>query len=278
MKPQDVRAYFDRIGYGGVPRIDLDTLNSLMVRHVTSISFENLDVQLGRIPSLSIDAIFEKIVRGGRGGWCYEMNGLFGWALSQIGFDVTRITGGVNREALGDPQLGNHLALLVKLDQPYLVDVGFGSVLTKPLPLAAHTHHCTPYEVALAVAGAGYWRYSEKAFSEPSTFDFKPEPADENLLADKCRWQATHENSNFVRNIVVQRRRAESHLALRGKVLTETHATGVSRRVLTHDEWLQILGTEFGLNAPGVEMLWPRVGARHAELFGTIDAIGSPRP
>ena len=84
-----------------------------------------------------------------------------------------------------DPQLGNHLALLVMLDQSYLVDVGFGSVLTKPLPLAARTHNCTPYEVSLAVAGAGYWRYSERAYAEPFTFDFKPEPADENLLADE---------------------------------------------------------------------------------------------
>jgi N-hydroxyarylamine O-acetyltransferase len=39
------------------------------------------------------------------------------------------------RVRAGDARLGNHLCLLVCLDQPYLVDVGFGGSLAEPLPL-----------------------------------------------------------------------------------------------------------------------------------------------
>ena len=54
-----------------------------------AVPFENIDIQLGRSLTISVEDAFEKIVERGRGGWCYEQNGLFGWALSEIGFDVT---------------------------------------------------------------------------------------------------------------------------------------------------------------------------------------------
>src|SRR5580658_8831381 len=68
-------------------------------------------------------------------GWCYELNGVMGWALQEIGFEVMRIGAGVMRVQAGDAQLGNHLCLLAYLDQPYLFDVGFGGSLAEPLPL-----------------------------------------------------------------------------------------------------------------------------------------------
>jgi N-hydroxyarylamine O-acetyltransferase len=266
---KDLGSYFERIGYGDVPAVDLDTLGRLVTLHLQSIPFENLDVQLGRIPGMSADGVFEKIVRGGRGGWCYEMNGLFGWVLAEIGFDVTRLAAGVMREKWGDVHLGNHLALLVKLDRAYLVDVGFGSVLARPIPLAVEAHACVPYRVSLAEVGDRYWRYSERAFGEPFSFDFRAAPADEALLAEKCRWQATDPGSNFVLNLVAQRRSGDRHLALRGKVLTETGPDGVSRSVVqSAQDWVEILHSIFGLDVPEAKTLWSRVNARHVELFG----------
>lgn len=64
------------------------------------------------------------------------MNGLLGWALQEIGFDVTYQSGGLGRATRGDSALGNHLVLLVKLeDQDWVTDVGFGDGFIEPLLL-----------------------------------------------------------------------------------------------------------------------------------------------
>lgn len=86
---------------------------------------------------LDLEANYTKIVCQRRGGWCYEMNAVMGWALKEIGFEVMRMSAGVMRVRAGDAQMDNHLCLLVRLDQPYLVDVGFGGSLTEPFPLRA---------------------------------------------------------------------------------------------------------------------------------------------
>src|SRR6185312_1179403 len=129
----NLAAYFARIGFEDDAQPDLRTLTGLHRLHAAAIPFENLDVQLGRKLTIDVSEAYDKIVMRKRGGWCFEQNGLFGWALREIGFDVARATAGVMRETLGDVQMGNHLCLLVQLDRPYLADVGFGGSLAAPL-------------------------------------------------------------------------------------------------------------------------------------------------
>ena len=74
-----LQRYLDRINYGGSLEPSFATLAALQKAHVCSVPFENLDVQLGRPLSTSIQEAYEKIVINMRGGWCYEQNGLFGW-------------------------------------------------------------------------------------------------------------------------------------------------------------------------------------------------------
>ncbi|MCB9960630.1 MAG: arylamine N-acetyltransferase [Hyphomonas sp.] len=262
-------AYLNRIGYTGPLAPDLPTLRALCAAHISAVPFEDLDVQLGRPPGLDVDTIYEKIVAQRRGGWCYEMNGLFGWVLVEIGFDVMRVSGGVLRERMGDQQMGNHLCLIATLDRPYLVDVGFGSALNRPLPLEAGEHDCAPFRVTLSDLGDGYWRYSEQAFAAPFTYDFRPEPADEALLGAVCTKQGTDPASNFVLNLVAQRRSGTSHRMLRGKVLVHTTPDGVEQTEIgSADELAATLRDIFGLDVPEVARLWPKVCARHDELFG----------
>jgi N-hydroxyarylamine O-acetyltransferase len=108
-------AYLKRIGYTKPVRADLATLRGIHRAHQFAVPFDNLDVQLRLPVVLDLEACFDKIVRRRRGGWCYELNGVVGWALRQIGYRVTRLSAGVMREHLGDAQLGNHLCLLVEL-------------------------------------------------------------------------------------------------------------------------------------------------------------------
>ena len=77
--------YLERIGFYGSARSDLETPRALQSAHVRTVPFENLDVQLHRPVRLDLDSCFDKIVRRRRGGWCFELNGVMGWALREIG-------------------------------------------------------------------------------------------------------------------------------------------------------------------------------------------------
>jgi N-hydroxyarylamine O-acetyltransferase len=269
MNERQLAAYLERIGHRWNVRPDLETLRSLHRAHLEAIPFEALDVQLGRQPSLDPDAIFDKLVGQRRGGWCYEMNGLFGRVIEHIGFEVTRVACGVMRHFGGEERMGTHLALLVRLDgEDWLADVGFGSSLVEPIPLAEDSHAHLPFEVGLSRTEDGHWRFSEYASGEPFSFDFRAEPADEGLLAEKCRWQATAPESNFVLSFVAQKRARHRHIALRGKVLSERSPDGEAKWELSgSDEFSQVLSETFGIEHPDVRSIWPRVEARHAELF-----------
>jgi arylamine N-acetyltransferase len=268
-------AYLERIDFGrvdsGAPlRADLATLRAVHRAHQYAVPFENLDVQLRRPLGLEAGASYDKIVRRRRGGWCYEMNGLMEWALKQLGFDVTRVSAGVMRERLGDAQIGNHLLLVVRLDVPYLVDVGFGGSLTGPMPLEISEWDDRPYRLGLNRIADGYWRFAETAPDDaPFTFDFRVEPADEALFAAKCRELQTSERSPFTQNLVVQRRSAEAHLSLRGRVLSTIHSHGVEK-VMLHSpgELVTTLRERFDLDVPEAASLWPAIVARHELLFG----------
>ena len=79
----ELSAYLHRIGFDGRVRPDLATLRAIHRAHQYAIPFENLDVQLHRPVVLDVEANYDKIVHQRRGGWCYEMNGVMGWALKQ---------------------------------------------------------------------------------------------------------------------------------------------------------------------------------------------------
>ncbi len=131
--PVDVDGYLEWIGYGGTPTVDLATLTELQQLHMTAVPFENLDIALGDGVALDADTSIDKIVEQGRGGWCFEVNGAFAALLEALGFDVKLLGAAV---LLGGPsRVIEHLALEVQVDQPYLVDVGFGECFTRPLTL-----------------------------------------------------------------------------------------------------------------------------------------------
>ncbi len=129
----DVDAYLEWIGFGGSPAVDLATLTELQQLHMTAVPFENLDIVAGIHVSTSVDAAVDKIVELGRGGWCFEVNGAFGALLEALGFDVLLLGAAVLLD--GPSTLIDHVALEVGLDQPFLVDVGFGESFTRPLAL-----------------------------------------------------------------------------------------------------------------------------------------------
>lgn len=269
MTGDDLAAYCARIGYSGPLRADVATLHALHRAHISAFPFENLEVQLGAVPSLDPQAIFDKLVTRRRGGWCYEQNGLLGQALAAIGFPVTRLATGVVR-ANGLPQAGSHLALKVIAEGPWLVDGGFGSWIAAPIPLEPGAHDLRPWPLRLDRLPSGEWRL-ERGGATPMAYHFVDAPADEALLAEMCRWQAAEPASVFVQTLVAQRLDGEVDWSLRGRVLTRTDAQGSTTRLLADaDDLLATLAQRFSLNLPQAASLWPAICARHDQLFGGL--------
>lgn len=262
-------AYFARIGYTGTPRADLATLAALHRAHVQAIPFENLDVQLGKPPGLDPQAAFTKLVERGRGGWCYEQNGLFGLVLTTLGFAVTRMAGAVLRQVRGDTTLGSHLFLKVSLEQDWLVDVGFGAAQLEPVPLTEGHWDQIPIPLSLTRTEDAHWRLAIQLGSGEMSYDFRDAPADEARLQQLCDWQGSAAESVFVQNLVVQRRFGGEHRVLRGRVFTRSSADRAEQRELASAaDLLDTLAHEFGIAEPAMADLWPAICTRHAELFG----------
>lgn len=127
--------YLNRIGYSGKTRPDLSTLIALMSAQLQSVPFENTEVQAGRIPSLIPEDITTKIVTNNRGGYCYEVNGLFAMALTAIGFEW--YFAGARPMFYPSRRPKTHLVVIVIIEgENYLCDTGFGGYgLREPIKI-----------------------------------------------------------------------------------------------------------------------------------------------
>ncbi len=123
----NLHAYLDRINYSGTIDVTEETLRELHIAHTLNIPFENLDVYYGRPVSLDVPSLFSKIVINRRGGYCFEMNGLFSYVLQQTGFKVINL---LARGTVDGIQFHTktHQVMLVECgDKRWLADVGFGN-------------------------------------------------------------------------------------------------------------------------------------------------------
>lgn len=129
----DVDAYLTRIGWSGPVHRDVETLEGLQRAHLSTVPFENLNVfhQVGVQTSTSWSV--PKVVGRRRGGWCFEVNGAFGALLETLGFEVAYFGAAVLLDGPND--VIDHLTLQVTLEEPWLVDVGFGDSFIRPLRL-----------------------------------------------------------------------------------------------------------------------------------------------
>ena len=263
----NLQAYLERVGFHGKPRVDFATLAAIHRGHLLHSPYENLDTQLGRAVGFDLPTIFTKLVTQQRGGWCYEMNGLLEWALTSIGFKITRMAGGVGRAQMGDGVVGNHLVLRVDLDRPYIADVGFGDGMLEPIPLLAAQIRQRQSEFALESIGNDWWRFHNDPRGGAPSFDFQLRTASQVLFEEKCSWLQSDAQSTFVQNALCFRQLPDSIALLRGKVLIHYGAQGNTQQTLASaDAYAATLRDTFGIDLPEAKALWPKIEARHQEV------------
>jgi len=267
----DLGAYFERIDFRGDAKPDFETLRVLHRQHLLHVPYETVDIWLGKRLVLGAEPAFEKIVGRGRGGWCYEQNGLFEWALREIGFEVTRVAGWADGAFHAS---GNHLLLLVQLEQTYLADVGYADALLEPVPLVAHKFSQDFLEYSLVQGEDELWRFNNHELAGGPWFEFRVEPADEASFARQCEWLQDAPESPFLQVLLATRFSTVGIEQLLGRVRKTITPNGVEGFLLNSGEELDAeLRKTFGIVAEGVEALWPRIEARHDELFAGRDPL-----
>jgi len=246
----DIAAYLARIKYSGGTAPSAETLRALHRAHLFTVPFENLDISLHRPILIDETAILQKIVNLQRGGFCYELNGAFAWLLRALNFQVTLLSARVTK-ANGDegPEF-DHLTLRVDLDEPWLVDVGFGDSFVEPLLLSPGLEQIDPAGTFRLAGYADRFRM-ERAESDSSwkaQYSFSLQSRRLEEFAGMCHYHQTSPASSFTRHCTCSLATPEGRVTLADMKLIVTGRGQRSEKELeSEEERLSTLREQFGI-------------------------------
>jgi N-hydroxyarylamine O-acetyltransferase len=258
----NLSAYLQRIGFAGEPDVSLATLQRIVLRHICSIPFENLDVLLNRGISLEDDTIEQKLVHNRRGGYCFEQNSLLLRALQAIGFSATPLSARVRLKAPRDfvpPR--THLFVRVDLDGiPWMVDCGIGSLApTAPIRLdlldaeQPSTHEARRIVRDERLPSPHYFHQAKLAdeWADVNEFTLEEMPRIDREIGNW--WTSTNPGSKFRQNLMVALARPDgTRLSILNHEFTHRRGAEILERfeIADGDQLLEVLSDRFGLVFP----------------------------
>ena len=248
----DIQAYLKRINYDGPLAVNAETLKSLQAAHLLAVPFENLSIHSNEMVVLDDAALFEKIVIRKRGGFCYELNGLFAALLRALGFTVTMLSASVADDEEGyKPEFG-HMTLLVALDEQWLVDVGFGDSFREPLRLNNLGVQRQQNSSYLLIPQDEAWVLMEsKGEQWKPQYKFTNQSFEYADFAEMCHFQQASPTSYFRKAKLCTRTTPAGRLTLTETSLITTpfHGERDEKAVSGQDEFEFLLGECFGIRA-----------------------------
>jgi N-hydroxyarylamine O-acetyltransferase len=244
----NIDQYLQRLNYQGSREPTLATLQALHVAHMLAVPFENLDITLGREIVLDEEALWRKIVEKRRGGFCYELNGLFAWALRELGFRVTLLSAAVMGNGAFGPEF-DHLTLQVHLEEDWLADVGFGNSFRYPLRLQPGIVQAQDWGSYRLVREDEYWilQTLEDTIWKP-TYRFTLQPRTLPDFVDMCHYQQTSPESHFTQRRVCTIATSTGRITLSDQRLFITADREQKETALTSQEaYTTVLAEKFGV-------------------------------
>lgn len=260
MDNRQAEAYLKRIGYTGSRALTGETLDRLIKANIGTVPFENLDIyEWNMIPSLEEEDLYHKIVERHRGGYCFELNTIFGALLDALGFPVypivVRLLGGP-----GPLRPYAHKGLIAAAEgKRWYCDVGFGG----PGPKGVVELREGLQEIG-GVTFRGHFRQDGTFLIERKTTDeweeimyFAERPIEPCDFLPLNFYTARYEDSYFLTD-----RMLNLTLPSGSKALTGTHFTlredgrVMERDVTTKEELEQLMREEYGVDVILPEERW----------------------
>ena len=246
-----LESYFRRTGFQGVARPTLSCVAEMMRCQLLSVPFENLDIQAGTIISLDPDDIAQKILERQRGGYCFEVNGLFAMALDALHIRYFFIAARpLTQHNVKKPK--THMAVVVQFDDgQWLCDCGFGGYgLRAPIRLGVpDTEVCQDGELfMLSQLNDNETVLKTKirdVWQAQYAFDLAPQAWGDFELANY--YSSTHHDSLFVRKLLVVLCTPTGRKILFGNALKIVENGQQVKHQITPEHRAETLRREFGL-------------------------------
>jgi N-hydroxyarylamine O-acetyltransferase len=256
--PQD---YLARIDFAGSTEMEhqhpsLPVLRALHEAHMLAVPFENLSIHYGQPIVLLEELLYDKIVRRRRGGFCYELNGMFAWLLRQLGYEVSMLSAEVAAPGGAFSPEYDHLTLLVHHVESadWLADVGFGDSFLQPLRFQAEVEQdgADGRRYRLQASQSSYWLVEQHG-SDPGSqwepvYRFTLQPHVLNDFTERCIFQQTSPASHFTQKRICSLALPDGRITLSDLRLIMTRAGRREERMLSsEDEYSALLAERFGV-------------------------------
>jgi N-hydroxyarylamine O-acetyltransferase len=256
-KVMNVEKYLARIGLDSMSVVPgLARLKVLQRQHLLNVPFENLDIHWKRPIRLELDEFYRKIIDQNRGGFCYELNGLFNALLRELGFETRLLSARVAMPDGSHTPEYDHAAILVIIgEMQYIADVGFGSFAAEPFRFATDIEQSDPAGTfMIRKFDEEYFEIAKQQdFGWKGEYVFKPLGHDLSEFAERCEWQQVPPESHFTKGRIC------SLMTLNGrKTLTDDRfilTEGDERTetpIVSEDEFENILFSQFGITKAGI--------------------------
>jgi len=237
----DAKQYLERINYVDSTNLTFEVLSKLQIMHLMNVPFENLDIHNNT--KIDLTNLFNKIVNRKRGGFCYELNGLFCDLLREIGFTVKMVSARVYDGKKNYSPEFDHMTLIVKIkDDEYLVDVGFGEFSSYPIKIELNKETNDPkgifrIETFDEIYKVIKKRNPKRMFIPEYIFSDKERQIDE--FQDRCNYHQTNSESHFMQKIICSLPTENGRITLSGDTLKITEYGKVNERRLNNPQQIQ---------------------------------------
>lgn len=251
----NIQAYLQRINYNQPLKADQTTLFNLHQAHLYHVPFEDLNIHYNIPIVLEINKLYQKVITEKRGGFCYELNGLFIELLKEIGFKTTLISAKVIDKHGNVGVKFDHAAIIVDLEKRWLIDVGFGGdsfVVPKELKLGViqkDVHDYYKFEeyseeewlLSYSSDGENFSKQYVFSFAEQALTNFEPE----------CQRKQTQADGYFKMNLMCTKATTEGRISIYNDRFTIINRGGKEFRPIESEQVLfNILQEQFGIIMP----------------------------
>jgi N-hydroxyarylamine O-acetyltransferase len=248
----DVDAYLKRLGLEK-ENPSLSFLKKLHNTHIHNIPFENLDIHYHRKIQLEFSKVFKKIVDRKRGGFCYELNGLFYHLLYHLGFDCFVTSAEMKKEDGDFSRPFDHMVIIVKFGEAlYLADVGFGESFSYPKEITTGL---------VQMDYTTYWRfekdpdenfllqYSSNTSNFKTKYRFSLEGKQIIQFMEMCEFHQTSEKSPFTQKKLITIKTLDGRVTLTDRKLKVLKLGETEELpILNEDEFLSKLEQYFSIS------------------------------
>lgn len=241
----EVAAHLARIGVVRPAAPTSAALITLHRAHTRSVPFEDYDIHTGTSISLELPALRDKIIRRRRGGYCYELNGLFAALLRDLGYGVTLVSAFELRDDGTRGPDFEHLRLLVDAaDGHWVADVGNGASWATPVPLRPGVHG----SLQVHRDGDLWWTTERRSDGRwERGWAWTPQARELAEFADRNRYQQHDPASDFVGRRMAVLATERGRISLLNGVFTEIDdGQRTERPVAPAEEWA-LLADRFGI-------------------------------